>query len=260
MGAATTTEAVLRIVLSYSKTGPARYLGHLDLLRTFQRAVRRAGLPIAYSKGFNPHPRMMFASPLPVGAAGLGELAAMDLAEYTDPRALAGRLNSALPGGVRVNKAWLAPLARGTFGAEITSVWSVRVAAPEETPLGAVDWQSALAGLLGAAELRVERSGGKVRDVRDRLLGLSVEEECGREAVIEMVLLQKDELSAKPLDVVCALEKRVGPLKVVSLERRAVTADSAQSGGGGRLSESPAANARDASRASDAKSRARGGE
>ncbi len=254
MGAVTTTEPVRRIVLSYSKTGPARYLGHLDLLRTFQRAVRRAGLPIAYSKGFNPHPRMMFASPLPVGAAGLGELAAMDLTEHTDPQALAGRLNSALPRGVFVNEAWLAPLARGTFGVEITSVWSVRVAAPE-----AVDWESALAGLLDAAELRVERSGGKVRDVRGRLLGLRVEGECGRKAVIEMVLLQKDELSAKPSDVVRALDKSVGPLRVVSLTRRVVMTDSVQSGGG-RLRESPAANARDASRASDAKSRAKGGD
>ncbi|HBC91420.1 MAG TPA: hypothetical protein DCZ10_00560, partial [Pelotomaculum sp.] len=59
--------------MMYAKEGPARYISHLDLLRTFERAARRAGLPIAFTGGFNPHPKIAFAAPLAVGTAGGAE-------------------------------------------------------------------------------------------------------------------------------------------------------------------------------------------
>ncbi|MDR3091509.1 MAG: TIGR03936 family radical SAM-associated protein [Clostridiales bacterium] len=91
-----------KYLFKYEKTGNARFIGHLDLLRAFGRAVSRAGLPIAYSEGFNPHRLVSFALPLPVGMSGLGEIAALRMAEPVEPRECAGALNACLPEGLRV--------------------------------------------------------------------------------------------------------------------------------------------------------------
>ncbi|MDR3206846.1 MAG: TIGR03936 family radical SAM-associated protein, partial [Oscillospiraceae bacterium] len=72
---------MLKARISFAKTGRARYISHLDLMRTLQRSFARAGLPLGYTEGFNPHPYLSVARPLPVGVAGLGELADFGLAE-----------------------------------------------------------------------------------------------------------------------------------------------------------------------------------
>lgn len=68
----------MRMIVSFEKTEQVRHIGHLDLMRSMQRALRRSGLPIKYSQGFNPHVVLSFASPLPVGVSGAEEL--MDVA------------------------------------------------------------------------------------------------------------------------------------------------------------------------------------
>lgn len=65
--------------LKFSKGGVLRYIGHLDLMRYFQKAMRRAGIPIAYSEGFHPHQKMAFALPLGVGMTSEGEYMDVDL-------------------------------------------------------------------------------------------------------------------------------------------------------------------------------------
>jgi radical SAM-linked protein len=84
----------------YEKREPVRFLGHLDMVAVFHRAMTAAGFPLAFSQGFNPHPRVSFGPPLPFGAVGLNE--AFDI-ETTSP--LAGDplgVNRWLPGGLRV--------------------------------------------------------------------------------------------------------------------------------------------------------------
>lgn len=63
-----------RIRVYFRKSARVRYISHLDVLRAWERSLRRAGLPLAYSRGFTPHPRIAFASPLPVGFVGEAEL------------------------------------------------------------------------------------------------------------------------------------------------------------------------------------------
>lgn len=86
----------------FEKTGMAKYISHLDLMRTMQRAFIRAGLEIRHTQGFNPHPHMVFALPLPVGCESVCEL--MDFELVTDvPRdAIISGLNRVLPDGIRV--------------------------------------------------------------------------------------------------------------------------------------------------------------
>lgn len=91
-----------RYRIIYSKRGPASYNSHLDLVRTIERAMRRAGLPMAFSEGFNPHPRLSFAAPLPVGTEGLAEVVDVEMKHSIQCKDLADRLNSVLPPGLAV--------------------------------------------------------------------------------------------------------------------------------------------------------------
>lgn len=87
----------MRMIVAFEKTAQVRHLGHLDLLRSMQRALRRSGLPIRYSQGFNPHVVLSFASPLSVGMSGSDELLDVALdAEITED-AFSERFSPALP-------------------------------------------------------------------------------------------------------------------------------------------------------------------
>src|SRR5664279_1928804 len=94
-GALMIERAYARVI--FRKTGLLRFLGHLDVLRTFDRAVRRAKLPVEYSQGFSPHAHLSFAMPLPVGVIGERELCAIDLASDWQPVAILKGLSRQLP-------------------------------------------------------------------------------------------------------------------------------------------------------------------
>ncbi len=93
--------------LRYSKTGPARFLGHLEMVHAFHRAARRAGLPVAYSTGFHPMPRVAFGQPLSLGMESLMEEAMMELSMPTPASRIMESLNDQLPEGLRINEARL---------------------------------------------------------------------------------------------------------------------------------------------------------
>ncbi len=90
----------MRMMLLFKKDEALRHVGHLDLLRTMQRAFRRSGLPMAYSQGFNPHMIMSFAAPLSVGIWAEREALEVTLTERMTPAAFLGKLNAALPIGL----------------------------------------------------------------------------------------------------------------------------------------------------------------
>jgi radical SAM-linked protein len=92
----------MRVRIKFSKSGALIYTGNLDLHTMWERAVRRAGVPLAYSHGFHPQPKIVVAAPLPLGFASECELLDMRLNEDTDCEDLMARLNRALPEGIRV--------------------------------------------------------------------------------------------------------------------------------------------------------------
>lgn len=99
----------MNVRVRFAKYGAVKFIGHLDVLRYFQKAVRRAGLKIAYSQGFHPHQIMSFASPLGVGITSEGEYMDMELvAEYT-PQEIVDTLNSAMVEGFTVLSARILP-------------------------------------------------------------------------------------------------------------------------------------------------------
>ena len=90
-----------KLRLIFEKSGRAAYLSHLDVMRTFARAFARAGIPLRYSEGFNPHPTISIAHPLPVGFCGMRELLDCEILE-DGCETVANKLNRALPDGLRV--------------------------------------------------------------------------------------------------------------------------------------------------------------
>ena len=101
--------------LRFTKGAEVKYIGHLDVMRLFQRAIRRAGLPVAYSKGFNPHQLLSFANPLPLGMTSEGEYGDFVMAAPVGEEDMKNRLNATLPAGVKVLS--VIRLKRGVLGA-----------------------------------------------------------------------------------------------------------------------------------------------
>lgn len=83
--------------ITFSKTGMGKYISHLDLLRCFTRAIRRSGLPVVYSQGFNPHQKMTFSLPLPVGVTGERETVDIRFEDFVSDSEIMEKLNQNLP-------------------------------------------------------------------------------------------------------------------------------------------------------------------
>lgn len=99
----------MRLGVKFSRQGFARFVSHLDMQRIFSRAIRRSGIPAAFSQGFNPHITMSFASAMPVGLETEGDYMEFGLAGGCDPVECMEQLNGALPAGLRAVKAGLLP-------------------------------------------------------------------------------------------------------------------------------------------------------
>ena len=92
----------MRIRLRFAKYDTMKYIGHLDMMRYFQKVFRRALVPMKYSEGFNPHPVMSFASPLGVGVTSEGEYMDMELTKDVDLKELVDAVNKEMVEGVEV--------------------------------------------------------------------------------------------------------------------------------------------------------------
>ena len=95
----------MRMLAVFEKGERIRHIGHLDIQRSVQRGLRRSGLPVAYSQGFNPHILITFASALSTGACGKREIMDVTMAEETEPQEFVARMNRAMPPEMQVKEA-----------------------------------------------------------------------------------------------------------------------------------------------------------
>ncbi len=95
----------MRMLAVFEKGERIRHIGHLDIQRSVQRGLRRSGLPVAYSQGFNPHILITFASALSTGACGKREIMDVTMAEETEPQEFVTRMNRAMPPEMQVKEA-----------------------------------------------------------------------------------------------------------------------------------------------------------
>lgn len=172
----TPAPAVQRLRIRYAKRGRMRFCSTRDFQRALERAVRRAGLPVAYSAGFHPHPRMSYANAAPTGAASEAEYVEVSVTERVDPDAVLPLLDGSLPEGLDVVEVVDGDDLPGTLADQLQgSVWALRF--PASTDVDAAGMESAVAALLGAPAVRVTRmmkKGPRELDVRAALLGLSL--------------------------------------------------------------------------------------
>lgn len=204
-------------LITFRKAGRLRYLGHLDVVRAFDRAIRRAKLPVAYSQGFSPHTLLSFAMPLPVGVAGEGELAGLELAHEWDPRAVYKSLSRQLPAELGIVGVQMMQKTKRSPFADLTGAdyQADFVEIEAEALAGAVE------RLRGRGEMIVHRTT-KTRDLdldlRDRIFDLKAD---GQSLVMRVG--QGQENLAKPEEVLELLEREVGAaLDVACLTRLAL--------------------------------------
>ena len=92
----------MKVRVKFAKEGAMKFIGHLDIMRYFQKAIRRADIPIAFSGGFSPHMIMSFAAPLGVGVTSSGEYFDMELTEKMPSALMEERLNQTMAEGMKV--------------------------------------------------------------------------------------------------------------------------------------------------------------
>ncbi|MGE5559777.1 MAG: TIGR03936 family radical SAM-associated protein [Chloroflexota bacterium] len=134
---------MVKLRAQFSKGPEARFISHLDLMRSFERALRRTGLPVAYSEGFNPHPKIAFASAMPLGATSDAEYVDVVMTDEVSPERFRDALNRQLPLGLRIVEARVVALHGQALMAGIdTTIWQATFPAPaggRETVAAAVE-------------------------------------------------------------------------------------------------------------------------
>lgn len=203
-----------KYLFTFQKTEAVRWLGHLDILRTFERAIRRAALPIAFSSGFNPRERISFASALSTGVTGAAEPAIIELTEPVAPEEIERRLGEALPPALRIGPCEEIPDAgsRDVLNAFDRADYEVVCTCPPEAEAPAI--ASAVCALLAQPQITIvrEREGrSKPVDLRPLLhhLALSPERPTPDRVKLVMTLAIGEHGNAKPAEVITALEQHI---------------------------------------------------
>ncbi len=207
----------MRIQLTFSKTGALKYISQLDLHTIWERAARRSGLPLAYTQGFHPQPKINFASALPLGFTSRCEVVDLRLNSEVDPASLPAQLQPAMPPGITILKAEqvddLAPsLPTQVIAAEylITLIDAEGSASMPEQLRRKID------GLLSSTSLpRVRRD--KPYDLRPLIEELQLEEHADHTSTrLHMRLTAREGATGRPEEVLDALGI---PQEIAQIER-----------------------------------------
>jgi len=201
--------------ICYKKVGPMRYISHLDLLRTMERGSRRARLPLAFTQGFNPHPRISFAAPLPVGVQGEDEYMDLELESPMQAPVLVERLNTCLPYGLEILEArevkGAAPSLMGMVEQATYAAVTIRPADINEKSL-----ISSIKAFMEQQEVIIDKKtkkGTKAKDIRPGIVKLSGDSKEDR-LFIYMTLKTGSRENVRPEEVLRALVKGYLPLNV----------------------------------------------
>ena len=189
-----------RIRLVFRKAGDMRFLGHLETLRLFERAARRAGVPLAFSGGYHPKPKITFALALPMGVEGQEEWAELELSGSWAADLVRSGMNKCLPQGVEILAAWKSPLEGQALNARVASMeyWA-------RFPDAVDHLEEKVKNLMGREAIPVTRvKKGKERtvDIREFLQEMTAEEDRGVRFTLS---LKPGGGSARPQEVLDAL-------------------------------------------------------
>lgn len=195
-----------RLRIRFAKRGRLRFASHRDFQRAFERAIRRAGLPIAHSAGFSPHPKISYAGAAPTGAASEAEYLEIALTRAQDPEQVRSLLDDALPDGLDILQ--VVPAGDGKLADRLqTSIWQVELFGIEPGMT-----QVAVNALMSQKQVDVQRTTKKsVRtvNVRAAIVQMEVAERVAQVdapscAILHMVVRHTTP-AVRPDDVLAAL-------------------------------------------------------
>ena len=171
------SERVCRLRIGFAKTGSLALISHLDLLRLLERALRRSGLPVSFTGGFHPLPRLQVALALPLGVEGQGEWLDLEFTEAVEPAAVRARLQPELPPALQLLSAAVVPTFGPSLSQELASAqWELALRG--ERPLAWERLQEGVAAILAAPELLwhdTDKKGRpRQRDCRPALQALAL--------------------------------------------------------------------------------------
>ncbi len=169
-----------RYRFTYQKSEALRYVGNLDLHKIWERAFRRAKLPLAYSQGFHPQPRLVQASPLPLGLTGKAELIDAWITEPLQAGNLMQKLAPVLPPGIAIHKVTAVDLSQPALP---TQVHAARYGVTLLDPLPAEELQARLDELLQADSLP-RRRRNKSYDLRPLIEDARLDDSAGEPGLI----------------------------------------------------------------------------
>jgi radical SAM-linked protein len=198
---------VQRVRICYAKRGRLRFTSHRDIQRAFERALRRAEVPMAYSAGFSPHPKISWAGAAPTGTASEAEFVELGLAAQVDTDELAASLDSALPPDLdvlEVAEAGAGPLAEYLEA----SVWQIELPGLERA-----EAQAAAAAFLAAEQVEVQRltkNGMRVFDAREAVVELAALDAPPPACAILRVVVRHTTPAVRPDDVLTGLGSVAG--------------------------------------------------
>lgn len=177
----------MRLAVRFTKGAPVRFVSHLDVQRLFQRAFRRAKLPLAYSQGFNPHPLVSFATALSVGMISMGEYLDVTLTEYMSPESFIDAVSTVLPKGIEIVEAFDMGESRKSLTSAMRSA-SYMAEVKFEKSVDADAVKSALNELLSGEIVVMKKTKGGIKptDIRPMVISVDVCEVEGQRAEIKL--------------------------------------------------------------------------
>ena len=178
----------MKLIAAYHKGNEIAMISHLDIQRTLQRAFRRAGIPLSYSNGFNPHPQFSFATAAATGMSSEAEWFEVQLSDEMNPTEFVRRANESMPQGMSVSGAFVAPENFGSLSAKLRAA-GYRIDLAFTEAVSEEKLQSTLEEmLLGEIIINKRTKGGiKPVDMRPYILRVSVGQVEGEKTALHVL-------------------------------------------------------------------------
>lgn len=192
----------MRVRIIFTKQNALRYIGHLDLHRLWERALRRASLPLSYSQGFHPQPKISLAAALPLGFSSRNEVLDVRLNEDVAVEDISNRLKDNLPPDIKV-------LNIESVDERLPALQTLVLSAAYDVhltePVDGSELKRRVEALMDAETLIRERRG-KTYDLRPLVEMLSIITQADGKAWLKMTLAAREGATGRPEEVLAALE------------------------------------------------------
>lgn len=191
----------MRVRITFAKQGSLRFIGHLDLHRLWERAMRRADLPLAYSQGFHPQPKISLAAALPLGFSSRSEVLDVRLNEELSVTDISTRLQESLPPDIQIINVQMVDERLPALQTQVLSAaYNAHLTEPVD---GSVLTRNVEALMMSESLIRERR--GKSYDLRPLIEMLSVITEANGKVWLKMTLSAREGATGRPEEVLAAL-------------------------------------------------------